>query len=131
MKLTETKLRSIIREELSRLDEEIMGQNREFVAGAVEKAVDMLGGLPLQRNTAGGRSSGELEFVNSSDDMGFFVRGEVQRQGRGFKLEIVGRGRSRREGGTTTTISNQADQRDIQRIADAIEDEPLGARIER
>ena len=130
MKLTETRLRSIIREELSRLDEELMGQNREFVAGTVEKAVDILG-LPLRRNTAGGRSSGELEFVNSSDDMGFFVRGEVQELGRGFKLEIVGRGRSRREGGTTTTISNQADQRDIQRIADAIEDEPLGARIER
>jgi hypothetical protein len=130
MKLTETRLRSIIREELSRLDEELMGQNREFVAGAVEKAVDMLG-LPLRRNTAGGRSSGELEFVNDSDDMGFFVRGEVQELGRGFKLEIVGRGRGRREGGTTTTIGNQADQRDVQRIADAIEDEPLGARMRR
>lgn len=130
MKLTETKLRSIIREELSRLDEELMGDNREFVAKVVEKAVDMLG-FPLRRNTAGGRSSGELEFVNSSDDMGFFVRGEVQKLGRGFKLEIVGRGRGRRESGTTTTISNQADQRDIQRIADAIEEEPLGARIER
>lgn len=130
MKLTETKLRSIIHEELSRLDEELMGENREFVAGAVEKAIDKLG-LPLQRNTAGGRRSGELEFVNSSDDMGFFVRGDVQELGRGFKLEIVGRGRGRREGGTTTTIGNQADQRDVRRLVDAIDEEPLQERMRR
>jgi hypothetical protein len=126
MKLTERKLRSIIREELQRLDEELVGENREFVARSVEKAVDMLG-IPLKRNTAGGRRSGEIEFVDSSDTKGFFVRGDVRRQGRGFTLQIVGRGRGRGESGTQVGISNQMDRQDIQQLADAIEEEPLKA----
>lgn len=124
-------MRRVIREEIRRLDEELAGEPREFVAGVVEKALDLLGMRELQRNTAGGRSSGELEYVNASDDAGFFVRGDAQRQGRGFTLEIIGRGREYREPGTEVRISNQGDQRDVGAVADAIEEEPLPARMRR
>jgi hypothetical protein len=128
MRLTERKLRSIIREELSRLTEELSGEPREFVAKSVQQALRQLGlDDRLQRNTAGGRRSGEIEFVNNDDTRGFFVRGEVRRQGRGFDVEIVGRGRGRRESGTQIIISNQMDKHDIEQLADAIEEEPLKA----
>lgn len=123
MKLTESRLRGIIREELSRLTEELSGEPRERLARAVEQAVDYLG-LRFQRNTAGGRSSGEIEYVNSDDTAGFFVRGESG--GRGFEVEIVGRGRGRREGGTTVSLSDELGERDVQALVDAIDEEPKG-----
>jgi len=119
MKLTESKLRSIILEELSRINEELSGERRERVARMVEKAVDYLG-LPYQRNTAGNHSSGEIEFVNNSDSAGFFVREAGSDQ-----IEIVGRGRGYREGGTKVVLT------DVQTVADAIEDEPLAERRRR
>jgi hypothetical protein len=129
MKLTESRLRNIIQEELSRLSEElgdVVPENREFVASVVQDAVDYLG-LRLRRNTAGGRRSGEIEFADRDDDRGFFVRGEVNQQGRGFTLEIAGRGRDPGERGTMVRISNQGDKRDIEEVAEAIEEEPLDA----
>ena len=124
MKLTESKLRSIIQEELQRLVEaRLEGEDRERLAKAVENAVEMLG-LPLQRNTAGNRSSGEIEFVNRDDTRGFFVNGT--RTENGFDIEIAGRGRDRGRG-TITTVSGELGRRDVQKIADAIEEEPLEA----
>ena len=125
MKLTESKLRSIIQEELQRLTESrLEGEDRERLAKAVEKAVDVLG-RSLQRNTAGNRSSGEIEFVNRDDTRGFFVNGTRTRNR--FDIQIAGRGRREEYEGTRVTLSAELGKGDVQKIVDAIEEEPLEA----
>ena len=124
MKLTESKLRIIIQEELQRLAEaRLEGEDRERLAKAVESAVEMLG-FSLQRNTAGNRSSGEIEFVNRDDTRGFFVNGTRTRNG--FEIEVAGRGRDKGRG-TKISLSDELGRRDVQKIADAIEEDPLEA----
>jgi len=125
MKLTESRLRSIIQEELQKLREaRLEGEDRERLAKAVEKAVDVLG-RSLRRNTAGNRSSGEIEFVNSDDTKGFFVNGTRTRNR--FDIQIAGKGRREEYEGTRVTLSDELGKGDVQKIADAIEEEPLEA----
>lgn len=130
MKLSEKKLRNIIREELERLAESrLEGRTREKIATAVQQALEMLGlDNRFQRNRAGGRDSGEIEYVNRDDTAGFFVNGT--KTGSGYDIEIAGRGREYRDSGTTVSLSEALMRRDIQKIADAIEEEPLEARPE-